>query len=264
MFVSPDTIVPDAGDVFAYNRYAYARLNPLKYSDPTGHVWETIWDAANIGIGAASLTHNVRNGNWGDAAWDTGGLVVDVAATAVPFVPGGASTAIKMTRAADKAVDAARFAGRASDALSAGVKITRALPDATKIGSGAISSLDLAKNLGFRQFTKHNYRKGLLQFTDVSKDAAKGLEAHHLLPKEFEKDFVRLGIENIHDPRMLSWVDAGTHRTWSHEYNNAWRTFLRTNPSRDQILQKAADLAKTHGYDINFQLPRLQKALCVL
>ncbi len=37
MFVSPDTIVPDAGQVVDYNRYAYARLNPLKFNDPSGH-----------------------------------------------------------------------------------------------------------------------------------------------------------------------------------------------------------------------------------
>ena len=36
-FVSPDTLVPGAGQVINYNRFLYARGNPLKYSDPTGH-----------------------------------------------------------------------------------------------------------------------------------------------------------------------------------------------------------------------------------
>jgi RHS repeat-associated protein len=36
-FLSPDTLVPDAGVLFDYNRFAYARLNPLKYTDPSGH-----------------------------------------------------------------------------------------------------------------------------------------------------------------------------------------------------------------------------------
>jgi len=36
-FLSPDTIVPDANSLLAYNRYMYAFGNPLKYNDPSGH-----------------------------------------------------------------------------------------------------------------------------------------------------------------------------------------------------------------------------------
>ncbi|MCE7979972.1 MAG: RHS repeat-associated core domain-containing protein [Caldilinea sp. CFX5] len=36
-FLSPDTLVPEPTNLFDYNRYAYARLNPMKYNDPTGH-----------------------------------------------------------------------------------------------------------------------------------------------------------------------------------------------------------------------------------
>ena len=36
-FISPDTIVPDAGSVFDYNRYLYVRANPLNANDPSGH-----------------------------------------------------------------------------------------------------------------------------------------------------------------------------------------------------------------------------------
>ncbi|MGC9084522.1 MAG: RHS repeat-associated core domain-containing protein, partial [Anaerolineae bacterium] len=38
-FLQPDPIVPQAGDPSSLNRYAYARLNPLRYVDPTGHCW---------------------------------------------------------------------------------------------------------------------------------------------------------------------------------------------------------------------------------
>jgi len=37
-FLSPDTIVPDTGVVADYNRYMYARGNPMKYMDPSGHI----------------------------------------------------------------------------------------------------------------------------------------------------------------------------------------------------------------------------------
>ncbi len=36
-FLSPDTIVPDPTQVIDYQRYGYARGNPLKYNDPNGH-----------------------------------------------------------------------------------------------------------------------------------------------------------------------------------------------------------------------------------
>jgi RHS repeat-associated protein len=39
-FTQPDTVVPDAKNLQAFNRYTYVNNNPLKYVDPTGHfVW---------------------------------------------------------------------------------------------------------------------------------------------------------------------------------------------------------------------------------
>ena len=36
-FISPDTMVPDPARVIDHNRFLYARGNPLKYTDPSGH-----------------------------------------------------------------------------------------------------------------------------------------------------------------------------------------------------------------------------------
>ncbi|GIV70763.1 RHS repeat-associated core domain-containing protein [Caldilinea sp.] len=35
-FLSPDSIMPEAGNALDYHRYAYVRFNPLKYTDPSG------------------------------------------------------------------------------------------------------------------------------------------------------------------------------------------------------------------------------------
>jgi hypothetical protein len=101
----------------------YARNNPLKYVDPDGKAIETPWDALNVGIGVASFAANVAAGNVGGAVVDALGIVYDATATAVPVLPGGAGTAIRAARAADKAHDAAaaliaanRAAGKAAEA----------------------------------------------------------------------------------------------------------------------------------------------------
>lgn len=46
-FIQPDTIIPNPGDVAAFDRYAYVLNNPLKYSDPTGHQATCTMDAKN-------------------------------------------------------------------------------------------------------------------------------------------------------------------------------------------------------------------------
>ena len=40
-FLSADTVIQDPHDSQAYNRYSYARNNPMKYTDPTGNSWWT-------------------------------------------------------------------------------------------------------------------------------------------------------------------------------------------------------------------------------
>ena len=93
-------------DKYIFNSpYMYCNGNPIKYVDPNGKWFETAWDIVNVMMDAASLVSNVQNGNTKDAAMDGVGLVLDVAAAIVPFVPGGAGTAIKTIRTADKLSD---------------------------------------------------------------------------------------------------------------------------------------------------------------
>ncbi|UKK86163.1 hypothetical protein L7H23_08725 [Sphingopyxis sp. BSN-002] len=129
------------------NLYAYAADDPVNNVDPGGEALETIWDAANVAIGVASAVDNFSEGNIGAGVVDTIGVVVDGAATIVPFVPGGAGTAIKAARggervlrvvkAGDRVSGVATGTGRAADRAAlrnAGVPTSRPRSDVKGLG----------------------------------------------------------------------------------------------------------------------------------
>jgi hypothetical protein len=109
------------GDMRFFNRYAYAANNPYKFTDPDGRFFtpETVWDAANVVVGAVSAYNNFSDGRIGAGLIDVGGVAVDVAATIIPAVPGGAGATIKAVRGAEAVADAAR-AARPADGVSMG------------------------------------------------------------------------------------------------------------------------------------------------
>jgi hypothetical protein len=69
-FTSPDTIIPDPNNSLDYDRYSYARYNPVRYMDPSGHfvvfamagVAIDIAAVALIGAVTLSVAHNVLPG----------------------------------------------------------------------------------------------------------------------------------------------------------------------------------------------------------
>ncbi|MDX2267788.1 MAG: polymorphic toxin type 47 domain-containing protein [Bryobacter sp.] len=144
-FTSPDSPFIDQNPEFpqSWNLYSYTRNNPLKYVDRTGEAIETAWDVLNIGLGVKSFVDNVRSGNYGSAAIDAVGVVVDSAAAVVPFVPGGAGAVIKGARLAEKAddlVDGVKALNRVDDAA-----------DTAKVGKQGGKNFDEARREGFEK-----------------------------------------------------------------------------------------------------------------
>jgi REP element-mobilizing transposase RayT len=69
-------------------------------------------------------------------------------------------------------------------------------------------------------------------------------DVHHIFPKNFVERFQTLGVW-VKDPRLLVPLPNRFHQLMhSNGYNVIWERFIGTNPSRDQILDKAKQLAE--------------------
>lgn len=100
-FLSVDPVAINPEEPTTYNRYAYANNNPHKYVDPDGRFAETAWDVFNVALGTASFLSNISEGNYGSAALDAVGVVIDSAAAITPIAFGGVGTLINSRRLAD-------------------------------------------------------------------------------------------------------------------------------------------------------------------
>jgi RHS repeat-associated protein len=106
-FIQPDSIVPEPGNPQDLNRYTYARNNPVKYNDPSGHFTpDMAFDIAFILFDI----QQIQAEGW--TFENTVALVVDLVCLGVPIGTGGgggfrlayagggevAQTAIRATR----------------------------------------------------------------------------------------------------------------------------------------------------------------------
>jgi RHS repeat-associated protein len=132
-FISADSIVPNPANPQSLNRYSYCYNNPLKYTDPTGHLFDIFVDAFFIGYDIYSIAKDP--GDWTN--WASLGL--DVGCAVLPFVTGGGQAfkgAVKLADRLDDAADAARtterlaeaarIAEKSNSAAKAGVRLTEA------------------------------------------------------------------------------------------------------------------------------------------
>ncbi len=71
-FNQPDTLIPEPYNTLDWNRYSYARGNPLKYSDPSGHLTDNQiekWTGLKIKNIDADLLKMLRAARLGDALY---------------------------------------------------------------------------------------------------------------------------------------------------------------------------------------------------
>lgn len=118
-FTQPDTILPDIYDPQQLNRYSYARNNPIKYVDETGHVIDII---ADIGFIIWDIVDIVKNPfdklNWVALGADVGCAFVPIATGAGRVIKIGSKVkkSLRIGKAVDKVNDAVKAFDRGDDA----------------------------------------------------------------------------------------------------------------------------------------------------
>lgn len=79
--------------------------------------------------------------------------------------------------------------------------------------------------------------------------ATKGMQAHHIFPRKFEKYFAKRGID-INDPKYGVWMDERKHLSGANAYNKEWEAFFEkySNATKEDIMKKAEELMqKVYG-----------------
>ncbi|GAA4331638.1 hypothetical protein GCM10023149_37570 [Mucilaginibacter gynuensis] len=121
------------------------------------------------------------------------------------------------------------------------------LDDAQAINDAFRQEADDIANGGVK-FTSNNYRSNLAASTGINPADA---HAHHVFSQKFSAEFLRRGI-NINDPKYLTWWNATNHLQSARAYNMAWETFLRSNPTRSQILTFGRELMSNFGQTVRY------------
>ena len=124
---------PMASAYYPTTPYSYCASNPISIQDPEGKAIETLLDIASLVTGVQSFVSNINQGKVGAAVLDGVGIVLDAAAAAAPFIPGGVGAGIKAIRAGEKAAAAVKGADKATDAAKSIEKVVDASKEGSKI-----------------------------------------------------------------------------------------------------------------------------------
>jgi len=135
-FISPDTIVQDYTNPQCLNRYTYCLNNPLKYTDPSGHFLDWIFDALSI---AFDISQVIMNPSWENAGYLAADLVLGI----FPFVPAGVGPAAK----------AAKLARGASKVFK-GIGTIRGISFASEAITKELQGFKLASQFGIESYNK--------------------------------------------------------------------------------------------------------------
>ena len=122
-FIQPDTIVPEPGNPQSLNRYSYVLNNPVKYTDPSGHVAWVPFGAFGGAIGGAIYGYGPQvadNLNQDKDLWQA--LTTDIDPNEVGFWTGTGAIIGTGLGISAIGVEAAFGSGTISTLLTAGTR----------------------------------------------------------------------------------------------------------------------------------------------
>ncbi len=238
------TVDPLSEKYYGISPYAYCLGNPILFDDYNGE------DIVLTGKNKSSLTVKTDLINWTFSVADMGidwygnhtiegdeavGAALDIAGIFDP------------TGIADIANAGLQFRNR--EYLDAFISVAGVIPYVGDLGkitrvsrnynvlSDAVSAMNGGAKSGFRAFTSGNFRHNLAKRTGMN---PQGMEAHHMLPQKFKREFREAGIE-INDPKYGKWVEMHEHRKGAYQYNQQWEEFFKeykTKPAGFEDIMK--------------------------
>jgi RHS repeat-associated protein len=129
-----------------WNRYAYARNNPLRYTDPDGRAIDTIADIGFIGWDVFDLGRSAYRGE-GTTGTQWLALGGDVLGAAIPFAT-GIGAAIRAGSKVEHAVEAGRAVERLGEAAQATDKALDAARHADTLRPGPFAAESIPAHRG--------------------------------------------------------------------------------------------------------------------
>lgn len=113
------------------------------------------------------------------------------------------------------------------------------------------NSKDVAQHvIKFRTFNRRNFRHNLIKLTGGN-NPGKGVQAHHVFPHKYRDVFEEVGID-VNDPHYGVWWETKSHLQNAKAYNDIWAEFLKEGTTKEDIFNKARELAKKYNYKLNF------------
>lgn len=125
-FTQRDTYIGEISSPSTLNLYVYTAGNPIYYTDPSGHWFETFLDVVSWGISVYEAIKEPTLGNIGAALFDTAALIV-------PCLPaaGWAKAGMNALETADDVYDHYKAVDRTVDTFEAVVDTSRAIENTT-------------------------------------------------------------------------------------------------------------------------------------